>query len=429
MTNKEKNILYSRWINYISTKLMPILPQNTIEGNIYTKHLIKEPDPFHRSKQINFFNLFEKYRFNNILEIGFNAGFSSVMMSILESEAKITGVDICTNNYVEGCFNIIRRDFNNINLLKGDSTTILPLLKQSSQKFDLIHIDGCHLADVARIDLENSLEMLTDDGIIVFDDTNNPDLSNLCNEFINNKKIIKLNFEKKVIDSKISDHDFFTKPNFFKYSGVRTQDLEAQQDSVWDDLYKKYIPKNSIIYDIGAFRGVTARGFAKTKNKVYAFEGSPRNYNYLVENTKDFDNITCYNKAIHVKNYSTETKFNDYIVGGEKHPKQKIDYVVLPEFIKENNIPQPDFIKIDIEGMESVVFNTFSEWVDNKVIWQLSTHEGFPGYGLDYPGWVPSDRGGFNFDTLLSSYNVLTKDGKRVNSINGFNEFFLIPKK
>ena len=217
MDDKTKNKLYNEWVHYIHNKLWNLLPalnhdQNiSIEGNIYTRHLIKIPDEKHKSKQINFFNLFEKYKFYNILEIGFNSGFSSVLMSILAPEAKITSVDICIHDYVETCFNVIQKDFPNIDLLKGDSTVVLPELIKQSKKYDLIHLDGCHLPHIAKKDLDNSLELLANNGIIIFDDTQDPDLSILCKQYVVNNKMKKLDFAKNVIDTNWSDHDFFTK--------------------------------------------------------------------------------------------------------------------------------------------------------------------------------------------------------------------------
>lgn len=44
----------------------------------------------------------------------------------------------------------------------------------SDIKFDVIFIDGLHLADQVRLDIKNSLEFLSDDGFIVLHDCNPP---------------------------------------------------------------------------------------------------------------------------------------------------------------------------------------------------------------------------------------------------------------
>ena len=95
--------------------------------------------------------------------------------------------------------------------MKGDSTVGLPELIKQFKKYDLIHLDGCHLPHIAKKDLDNSLELLANNGIIIFDDTQDPDLSILCKQYVDNNKMKKLDFAKNVIDTNWSDHDFFTK--------------------------------------------------------------------------------------------------------------------------------------------------------------------------------------------------------------------------
>lgn len=57
-------------------------------------------------------------------------------------------------------------------------------LPKLNEKYDLIHIDGCHNYNVAKQDILNSLKLSKPGTIIIFDDTDQKDLNELCNEFI-----------------------------------------------------------------------------------------------------------------------------------------------------------------------------------------------------------------------------------------------------
>ncbi len=91
------------------------------------------------------------------------------------------------------------------------------------------------------------------------------------------------------------------KENFI-FKGINNEELKDHQSSVWVDIYKQVINAQSVVYDIGAFRGVTVRGFADFGCEVHAFEGSPRNYDYLLENTKDLKNVLCHKVGLHESN-------------------------------------------------------------------------------------------------------------------------------
>ena len=51
-------------------------------------------------------------------------------------------------------------------------------------RFDLVHVDGGHGADLAFCDLSNSLRMISEDGEVIFDDVNAPHLSDVLGAFI-----------------------------------------------------------------------------------------------------------------------------------------------------------------------------------------------------------------------------------------------------
>ena len=118
---------------------------------------------------------------NNILEIGFNTGFSCILFKLLFPQSKFLAIDINHHKYVVPCYNKIKTDFKNINIILETSLEALPKL---NEKYDLIHIDGCHNYNVAKQDILNSLKLSKPGTIIIFDDT---DQKELCNEFILSK--------------------------------------------------------------------------------------------------------------------------------------------------------------------------------------------------------------------------------------------------
>ena len=219
--------------------------------------------------------------------------------------------------------------------------------------------------------------------------------------------------------------------NEFVFEGIDDEALKEQQSSIWADIYNDVLNDKSVVYDIGAFRGVTVRGFGELGCKVHAFEASPRNHDYLIKNTKDLKNVICHKVGLHISNYKTLTKFKDCI--GFEHPPQEINYVRIDDYIIRSRIEKPDYIKMDIEGMESVVMLTCEQLINEiKPVWQLSLHQNIFGYGDDCPEWIPSESGGFEFSSLLNNYVAfIPSKGTLVktNEIVGCMEYLLIPKE
>ena len=76
------------------------------------------------------------------------------------------------------------------------------------------------------------------------------------------------------------------------------------------DLYRKYITKGSVAYDIGAHIGIIAIQMKMAGADVYAFEPSPNNFPYLKTNSLRA-NIKCFDIAVHEKTYQCFTEFKD----------------------------------------------------------------------------------------------------------------------
>jgi len=186
------------WKKYIETNLIPIIKSHKVllEGNIYSSHLSFNENDQLIDKQSNFFNLMHNIKPKNVLEIGFNAGFSCLFMVMINPNLDVTCVDINIHKYVVPCFNRMNQDFVNINLMPYGSHNIsLPKLIEQNKSYDLIHIDGDHSIQGARKDLELCLKLSNDKTIIVFDDTNVDYLNNLCNEYVKKGIVVDYNLE------------------------------------------------------------------------------------------------------------------------------------------------------------------------------------------------------------------------------------------
>lgn len=204
-----EQIILRQWSDYIETRLLPIIKVN-LEGNIYSRHNSKEKYTNLEPKVYNIVLLFGSHPPKQVLEIGFNAGFSSLLMKMSGVKFDLTCIDINCHEYVVPCFNTIHSDYTDMEILLEPSSKALKGLIQQKKTYDIIHIDGDHSLEGARTDLELCLRLAHDDTIIIFDDTNLPHLSALCQNYVNQQKIQPYAM-KNFMQCKEYKHDFFKK--------------------------------------------------------------------------------------------------------------------------------------------------------------------------------------------------------------------------
>lgn len=193
------------WEEYIEKNLLNLI-NDPLEGNFYSSHLMKIKNSEMIPKQENILSFIESFKPKNILEIGFNAGFSTLLMKIIDPEIKMTCIDINSHPYVIPCYDQICKDYKNIKLILQNSTIALPELIEMKLKFDAIHIDGSHAEKQVEKDFDLCLNLCNSKSVIIIDDTNLKNINELCEKYINEKVLKEHVFSK--VECKKYKHRF-----------------------------------------------------------------------------------------------------------------------------------------------------------------------------------------------------------------------------
>lgn len=153
--------------------------------------------------------------------------------------------------------------------------------------------------------------------------------------------------------------------------------------------WSEFIPNQAIVYDIGANVGETVREYASTAEWVYAFEPNPYCFEVLRRNTLDLANVRlfdfCLSNTIRGDRVFTyrhwlllPTRPSDpRFHNRDYHPGQRTDlkgefpvfYTTLDQVV--NVMEAPDFMKIDVDGMEYAVLDGAREMlcVDHPILY------------------------------------------------------------
>lgn len=184
------------WATYVRTNLLPLVGQRP-EGNVYTLHHSTRTSEWLVPKQQNLIALVHHLQPSSILEVGFNAGFSALLMMMTKPSVVLTCVDINHHPYVRPCFEQIASDYPNVSLVVGDSRTLLPKLVAQHASFDLIHIDGGHMPEVAASDVHHCLQLSHPGTVLVVDDTQVKHIDALCSQAIHRNTVREYTFPAK----------------------------------------------------------------------------------------------------------------------------------------------------------------------------------------------------------------------------------------
>lgn len=165
-------------------------------------------------------NLFQTFAPKRTLEIGLAFGGSAVVFAKLfqlrKEAPQHQHIAIDPSQTKENLWDSIGL----INLNKnglGDfvehvdafSSQALPRLVQEGAKFDIIYIDGSHIFEDVFVDWFYCRQLLSDRGLILFDDATDPHVAKVI-------KFIKNNFKKRLIPLSLSDYQENRSKVFYK---------------------------------------------------------------------------------------------------------------------------------------------------------------------------------------------------------------------
>lgn len=144
------------------------------------------------------------------------------------------------------------------------------------------------------------------------------------------------------------------------------------------DFLTSLLNKNCVVYDIGGNIGYHAIAFASVAKYVYTFEPNLQNFDLLLKNIKDYNNICPINAAvgdigtvlnIEEFNITQQSNYGNVKVGNGN--KQVIS-LKLDNFL----MPQPNLVKIDVEGFEYKVIQGMKNIIELCSPWiYFEAHE------------------------------------------------------
>lgn len=145
-------------------------------------------------------------------------------------------------------------------------------------------------------------------------------------------------------------------------------------------------PPPEVIMDLGAHVGTLAIYFARRypDAKVIAVEPESENYELLVANTANFDNIIPVNAAVWSKSgrrsiLDRGTGPSGYTIVDEAPAShglgQHVTCLSVPELMAQFNCEKIDLLKLDIEGAEKHVLEHSDDWIERVRIITVELHD------------------------------------------------------
>jgi FkbM family methyltransferase len=154
-------------------------------------------------------------------------------------------------------------------------------------------------------------------------------------------------------------------------------------------IFDRYLTPVTNFIDIGAWIGPTALYASRTVRHVWAVEPDPVAYEILQQNlaaNPDLQNISTFPTAI--MDYEGECNLGAAGLGCSVtrltcwQNQTRVPCLTIPQFISRQSIPDPLFIKMDVEGAEALILRDHCFFQDHKPDLYVSLHKSWWTEGL-----------------------------------------------
>lgn len=214
---------------------------------------------------------------------------------------------------------------------------------------------------------------------------------------------------------------------------TRSLELCARMNYETENLdFIDSINAGEVLYDLGACEGRFSIYAAKKGIKVISFEPEEKNYAVFKQNIElnelTADTLLPINAGVGAENGTATMDIGQPWEGGHQKvvnhgevrndlnfnfvTAQKIKIVSLDKYIEEQNVPAPDYLKIDIDGSEMPFLNGAKETLQNLklkgIIFELSeTDDNFKNILSALKGYGFTEENRFKVPNEPDLYNII----------------------
>jgi hypothetical protein len=338
----------------------------------------------------NLLNFIDKSKKHTILEIGCFEGLSSVYFAdnlLDNNDSSLTCVDpflnidnndharfLCDNQEKNFDYNI--SVCNNSEKIEINKITSDEFFKRNKKTFNFIYIDGCHECDFITRDMENSFNVLENDGIMWMDDYgggNGINIKNTMNHFLDKYKGLydlihrgyQLAIRKKsrIINIKMIGH-------FWNNSKVLCDEFNLMipsRDYTFNNIKITHEDNNIDYYVIINKPPNSSVHYDPAKTLVFIMEPSLYNLgDFSNLDKKNFLYINDYNEHLNVVQWRLKMEYSELIKNHHKTNNRVASIVSYKSYyeghkirlkflhyLENNNIEGGESSLNDVYGMEN----------------------------------------------------------------------------